>query len=64
MKRTRFSFVAPNQSRTSRGRFENRPSTTASKRIGSLEASESSMALTVVRAVSVTAAHQLSKEGI
>ena len=64
VKTTRLSRVGPNHARTSRGREENRPSTMANRRMGSVGARVSSMARTVDRDVSVTAAHQPMSEGM
>ena len=61
---TRFSLVSPNHARTSRGSCVKRPSTTASRRTGSLGDIEPSMERTVARAVSDTAALHPFSEGI
>ena len=52
----RLSFVEPNHDFTSGGREEKGPSTTTSRRMGSVGARVSSIARTVEQEISVTAA--------
>ena len=64
LKAIRLSRVGPNHARTSRGREENWPSTMARSKIGSVGAKVSSIARTVDRDVSDTAAHHPMSEGM